>query len=118
MKKTLTKSITSFDEKMKLRLDKYTILSMVEAVCVGVPIILIVSKFNFIAGIFCGVVIGVAIMLWRLGKVDGIPLKKFIGASIKRINPRNYRKQYEYTDGERLIIPYTIGGSNEKKKKR
>ncbi len=118
MKKPLTKDITSFDKKMKLRLDKDTILSIAKAVCVAVIIFIIVSRRNYIAGLFCGVVMALAMILYQLGRVDGIPLKRFIGASIARINPHNYKKQYEYTDGERLSIPYTTGGSDEKKKKR
>ena len=96
MKKTLTKDITRYDEKMKLRFDAKTFKAVGVALLFATPIFfLLYFTAGAIPAVMVSVILLCFIVLLRVGTVQGITLSHYIGSIIKlAFIPRLRRKPY------------------------
>lgn len=119
MKKTLTKDITRYDDKMLLRLDGKTALAIGISILIAAPIgILLYFNVGAMPAIITSVaIIGISVIL-QLGTTSGMPLYKYISLTLLAvIDPRSRKKPYSRISGstyERITV-LTVDEESEKK---
>lgn len=107
MKKVLTKDITRYDSKMKLRMDKRTFKAAAIGLMLAVPIYFLIDILlgeSIIAAIFAIATVAFALLV-QVGTVDGIVLSEYISHICKFLFVNSSRrKHYDNGSGE----PYRI----------
>lgn len=119
MKKTLKKDITKYDKKMQLRVDMATMKAVGISLAVATPIFLLL---NFTAGmilaIFVSFTVACILMIFQVGKVDGISLAQY---TIKVLRfaflPKERKKPYAQDSGEYRISIITEQELKQKERK-
>ena len=117
MKKTLTKNITRYDNKMVFRFDKKTILSTIKSACFGAVIaFLLYFVIGLIFAVFIGVLVGAILLVIQIAVTDGITLKDYLKRMIIiMIDPKSRKKPYQMRNDDLYRI--CVLTSQEQKKK-
>ena len=119
MKKTLTKDITRYDDKMKLRLDAKTFKAIGISLAIAAPIF---ALLYFTAGAIPAVMVSLlvfgALVMLQVGTVQGIPATKYVSMIIKlTFSPRLRAKPYS-RETSSVYNRITVFTETELKQKR
>lgn len=96
MKKQLTKDITRYDEKMKLKFDAKTFKAVGIGVLFAAPVFfLLYLTAGAISAVMLSVLVLCALVLLQVGTVQGMTMSRYLGSIIKlAFIPKLRRKPY------------------------
>ncbi len=107
MKKTLTKNISRYDNKIRLRYNSRTLRILLVSVLIGFLVGYILSLvLQFVYAVGFGAIIALLLMMVQLVEMNGMPLIKYI---FLILSPP-IKRQYEHTavlPEDRLILDKT-----------
>lgn len=120
MKKTLTKNITRYDDKMRIKTDRPTILAALRSFALAAAVYILFGFFvSILIKMPIAVIVFFAAFIFQVGTVGGMRLSEYVGEMLRLTgDPRARRKPYEYTDGERLCIEKGDVSGEEQGQKR
>lgn len=120
MKKNLTKNITRYDDKMKFRFDKKTIIALVKSVCIAAVVAFILYFIlNLIFALFLGMVVGCIALIIQIASVDGMTMLDYIKITVKAtIDPKMRKKPYQMQNDEPYRICVLTSAEQKKKGER
>ena len=105
MKKALKKDITRYDEKMKLRVDLATLKAVGISVGIAAPIFLLLYfTAGMIPAVFVSFIVALVLIIFQVGKIDGISLGEYVLKTIRFVLfPKERKKHYSHDSGEYRI---------------
>lgn len=120
MKKALTKNITRYDDKMRIKSDRPTILAALRSAALAVAAYFIVGMFaSILVQMPIAVIVFLASFIFQIGTVGGMRLTEYVGEMLRLSgDPRARRKPYEFTDTNRLNITKGGAADNETQKQK
>mgnify|MGYP003463313637 CR=1 FL=1 len=120
MKKTLKKDITRYDKKMQLRVDSSTIKATGISLAIAAPIFILINlAAGMIPALFLSFTVLCILMLFQIGKIDGISLSQYIGKILRfAFCPKERKKHYSHESGEYRIYVMTERELKQKRKEK
>ena len=120
MKKTLKKDITRYDKKMQLRVDSSTIKATGISLAIAAPIFILINlAAGMIPALFLSFTVLCILMLFQIGKIDGISLSQYIGKILRfAFCPKERKKPYSHESGEYRIYVMTERELKQKRKEK
>lgn len=118
MKKTLTENISRYDDKMRLRLNKKTVLAVIVSLIPAALIGWLFCMISIMLGVPIALALFLSLMLLQLGIVDGMPLSTYAKEALRQFGRR--KLYYLCTDTNRVSFQQLEEGSeiHAKKKKQ
>lgn len=109
MKKTLTKDITRYDDRMKLKFDLKTFRAIGIGLGLAIPTFLITNRLvGSIQALLTSLMVLCGVVLILVGTIQGMTVWGYLTSILKQaFNPRRYQKPYSHEDGGYRIVVLT-----------